>query len=38
MTIRRISTYTIDTLAVAAAVILAVPFLAMLVAPFLGGL
>ena len=37
-TMRGISIYMIDMVAVAAAVILAVPFLALLVAPFLGGL
>ena len=38
MTMRRISIYTIDMVAVVAAVVLAAPFLALLVAPFLGGL
>ena len=38
MIMRRISTYTIDIVAVAAAVVLAAPFLALLVTPFLGGL
>ncbi len=38
MIIRRISTYTIDMVAVAAAIVLAVPFIALLVTPFLGGL
>jgi len=35
---RRISTYTIDMVAVAAAALLAVPFLTVMVSPFLGGL
>jgi hypothetical protein len=35
---RRISTYTIDMVAVAAAVLLATPFVALMVTPFLGGL
>ncbi len=38
MTMRRVSTYTIDMVAVAAAVLLAAPFIALIVAPFLGGL
>jgi hypothetical protein len=38
MSMRRISTYTIDMVAVAAAVVLAAPFIALLVTPFLGGL
>ncbi len=38
MTMRRISTYTIDMVAVAAAVVLAAPFIAVMISPFLGGL
>lgn len=38
MTKRRISTYTADMVAVAAAVFLAVPFMAVMALPFLGGL
>ena len=37
MRMRRISTYTIDLVAVVAAVVLATPFLAILVAPFVTG-
>ena len=35
---RRIRTYTIDMVAVAVAVLLAAPFIALIVTPFLGGL
>jgi hypothetical protein len=35
---RRISTYTIDMVAVAAAVLLAAPFFVVMISPFLGGL
>jgi hypothetical protein len=38
MTIRSISTFTIDLAAVAAAVVLAAPFIAVMITPFLGGL
>ena len=38
MLMRRIGTYTIDMVAVAAAVLLAAPFVALMVTPFLGGL
>ncbi len=38
MTMRRIGTYTIDMVAVAAAVLLAVPFFVAMISPFLGGL
>ncbi len=38
MTMRRISTYTIDMVAVAAAALLAAPFIAVMISPFLGGL
>lgn len=38
MKLRRIGTFTIDMVAVAAAVVLAAPFFAVLVTPFLGGL
>ncbi len=38
MSMRRIGTYTIDMVAVAAAVLLAAPFVALMVTPFLGGL
>ncbi len=38
MTMRRICTYTIDAVAVAAAAILAAPFVVILASPFLGGL
>ncbi len=38
MTMRRISTYTIDMVAVAAAVLLAAPFFVVMISPFLGGL
>lgn len=38
MTMRRISTYTIDVIAVAAAAILTAPFVVVMVSPFLGGL
>lgn len=38
MTLRRISTYTIDMAAVAAAALLAAPFIAVVATPFLGGL
>ena len=38
MTLRRISTYTIDMVAVAAAVLLAAPFVAIMISPFLSGL
>lgn len=38
MTMRRISTYTLDMVAVAAAVVLAAPFFAVMISPFLGGL
>ncbi len=38
MTMRRISTYTIDIFAVAAAAILAAPFFVVMISPFLGGL
>jgi len=35
---RRISTYTVDMVAVAAAAVLAAPFFAIMISPFLGGL
>jgi hypothetical protein len=35
---RRISTYTIDMVAVAAAVLLAAPFFVVMISPFLAGL
>ena len=35
---RRIGTYTVDMIAVAAAAILASPFVAVIATPFLGGL
>jgi hypothetical protein len=38
MTMRRISAYTADMVAVAAAVFLAAPFMAIVAAPFIGGL
>ncbi len=38
MILRRISTYTIDMIAVAAAVLLAAPFFVVMISPFLGGL
>ncbi len=38
MSMRRISTYAIDMVAVAAAALLAAPFVALMVTPFLGGL
>ena len=38
MTMRRISTYTMDAVAMAAAALLATPFLALMVTPFLSGL
>ena len=38
MSMRRIGTYAIDMVAVAAAALLAVPFVALMVTPFLGGL
>ncbi len=38
MSMRRISTFTIDLAAVAAAIVLAAPFIAVMITPFLGGL
>ncbi len=38
MILRRISTYAIDMVAVAAAVLLAAPFIVVMISPFLGGL
>ena len=38
MTMRRISTYTVDMVAVAAAAVLAAPFFAIMISPFFGGL